>query len=140
MGFIIFIWKRGESWWPGVSSNKFFKALTGHSGEAFKDGSFKIFIESLVCIVLLHFTIICNPGGAKKTSPLVSCSRGEKAEILCGTRLEIRKKEKKAIKYSALKICPIHIVSHMSTILLSRFTSMIFLIFAVNFLFKARDL
>ena len=48
-------------------------------------GSFIIFMESLVCIVLDHLISKCTPGGVKNMSPLVNCSNGEKARIEWGT-------------------------------------------------------
>ena len=57
------------------------------------------------------------PGVAKNTSPLAICLIGENTLIVCGTRFEIRiKNEQNAVKYNALKICPVHIVSRMLTI------------------------
>ena len=46
-------------------------ALTGHNGECWRSGSFKIFTESLVCMGLLHFTKVCKPGEAKKLLVLI---------------------------------------------------------------------
>ena len=82
---------------------------------------------------------IWRPGGEKNISPLLNCSNGEKAEILWGTKLDMRKKEKKATRYNALKICPIHIVSQTKTISVRVLISIIFLIFAANFLLRIKD-
>ena len=56
-----------------------------------------------------------NTWGAKNTSPLAICSIGENTLVEWGTRFEMRRNEKNAVKYTALKICPIHIVSHICT-------------------------
>ena len=95
-------------------------------GESPRDGIFRILIESLFCMVFVHLIKRWIPGVAKKTSPLVICSKGEKARIECGTKLEILKNEKYAVRYKALKICPIHIVSHTTTIACNKGMSMIF--------------
>ena len=47
--------------------------------------------------------------------------------------------EKNATRYKALKIWPIHIVSHKRTIYLRSLISIIFLIFAVKCLLKVSD-
>ena len=95
-------------------------------GEFPRLGIFKSLIESLLCMVFVHFIKRWMPGGAKNTSPLVICSRGEKASIEWGTKFEILKNEKNAVRYKALKICPIHIVSHIAAIACNKGISMIF--------------
>ena len=40
------------------------------------------------------------------TSALANCLKGEYEEALFGTRLEICRNEKKAIRYAALYTCP----------------------------------
>ena len=50
------------------------------------------------CIVFDHFKMMCSPGGPKIMSALANCLRGEYEEALCGTRLEMRKNEKNAIR------------------------------------------
>ena len=87
-------------------------ALTGHKGEAPKDGIFSSLIVSLVCNVLLHLIKKWMPGVAKNTSEYL-CSIAEKLLIECGTRFDILRNEKNAVRYNALKICPIHIVSQI---------------------------
>ena len=98
-----------------------------------------IFTISLVCMVFVHFIKIWRPGGAKNMSPLVNCSNGEKAVILWGPKLDILRKEKNATRYNALKIWPIHIVSHTQTLSVRVLISIIFLIFPLHCLFKVKD-
>ena len=50
-----------------------------------------------------HFIVTCKPGWAKIMSPLARWYKGENCLKVCGTKLEILKKEKKARVYTALK-------------------------------------
>ena len=134
-----FIWKRGSFFVPGVMSNKFFIAWTGHKGEDPRDRIFNILMVSLVWIVLLHLINKWIPGGTKNTSPLAICSIGEKALIEWGTKLEIRRNEKNAVKYKALKICPIHMVSQILVIEASNGISIIFFTTGANVLCNDND-
>ena len=66
------------------------------------------------------------PGVAKNTSPLDICSIGENALIEWRTRFDTCKNEKNAVRYKALKVCPIHIVSHILITAVNNGISMIF--------------
>ena len=89
---------------------------------------------SLVCIVLLHLIKNWMPGVAKNTSPLDICSIAEKFLIEWGTRFEILRNEKNAVRYNALKICPIHIVSQILIMEVNNGISMIFFTTGEKFL------
>ena len=73
-------------------------ALTGHNGDNGNWGSLIILTAFFPCIVFDHFRTRCSPGGQTMTSALASCFKGEYEEILCGTKLEMRRNEKKAIR------------------------------------------
>ena len=51
---------------------------------------------------LAHRTIICAPGGAHKTSALVSCLEESNCEIVSAAKFEILRKEKNAVRNKAL--------------------------------------
>ena len=78
------------------------RALTGHSGERPSEGIFKIFTAFRDWRVLVHFTRMSAPGGAKKMSALANCSRGLKDDRVWGTKFEILKNVKKDVRKQAL--------------------------------------
>ena len=78
------------------------RADTGHKGELLMEGIFRILSLFFSCKVLDHFTRTRAPGGAKMISALASCSRGLNLEIAWGTRLDMRRNEKKDNRKAAL--------------------------------------
>ena len=68
------IWNKGLFLSPGVMARSVRSALTGQRGEDPNEGILIIFTESRVWRVLDHLIRMWAPGGAKKTSPLASCS------------------------------------------------------------------
>ena len=93
---------KGSFFSLGIFFNMYLIAATGHKGDPESKGMLINFGDSGFCRVFVHLIRSVAPDGVKKTSADDSCLTGLNAAMECGTRFEILRKEKKAVRYTAL--------------------------------------
>ena len=105
MGIPFFvIMKRGSFSEPRIWQSMVFKATIGHICEAPRYGTLMVLVSFLSWMVLDHLMITVAPNWVKMTSPRAICLVKSYCLVVCGNKLERRRKEKKTKEYKAVNV------------------------------------